>query len=224
MPGFCLKTPFAPLLRSASTLVPATPVTMITLPLPLSFWTRNCASCWPNLTWSVLTLSAHGSVTMLSNDTTRILRWHACRTTPLRPVGEAALMTIASTCSEIRFEICCVCLLTSLPELNTWQSTWALYGGIAHAALNVLTISMRHLFPMNEFESAILSFLPLVPAVPAPPPPLSLPPPHATTAVASTTTSPATRIQRPVLRTPAPPPSLHGCGEGTRPWRRARMC
>jgi hypothetical protein len=78
------------------------------------------------LVWSVLTFSAHGSVTMLSNETTRILRWQACRTTPLRPVGDAALSTIASTCSEIRFEICCVCLLTSLPELKTEQSTWSL--------------------------------------------------------------------------------------------------
>src|SRR3954451_14765407 len=62
---------------------------------------------------------------------------------------------------------------------------------------------MRHLLPMNEFESAILSFFPLVPVVPFPPPPLSLPPPHAATAVASTTASPATRTQRPVLRNPS---------------------
>jgi hypothetical protein len=31
---------------------------------------------------------------------------------------------------------------------------------MAHADLNTLAISIRHLLPMNEFESAILSFLP----------------------------------------------------------------
>src|SRR5919112_3966141 len=202
MPGWALKTSIAPLLRSASTLVPATPVTMITLPLPLSLSTRNWASSLPNCTWSVLTFSAHGSVTMLSNETTRILRWQAWRTTPFKPVGDAASITIASTCSEIRFEICCVCLLTSLPELNTSQSTWSLYGGMSQAALKVLTISMRHLLPMNEFDRAILSFLP-----PDPPvlPPLSLPPPpHAASAVASTTATPTTRTHCPLLRTHAP--------------------
>src|SRR3954449_8970636 len=131
---------------------------MITLPFPCSLSTRNWASCLPNCTWSVLTFSAHGSVTMLSNETTRILRWQAWRTTPLSPVGEAALRTIASTCWEIRFEICCVCLLTSLPELKTEQSTWLLYGSIWHAALNRFSISIRHLLPMNELESAIFHF------------------------------------------------------------------
>jgi hypothetical protein len=36
---------------------------------------------------------------------------------PLSAVGDAASMTMASTRSAIMFDICCDCLLTSLPEL-----------------------------------------------------------------------------------------------------------
>src|SRR4051812_21832926 len=75
---------------------------------------------------------------------------------------------------------------------------------MAQAALKVLTISIRHLLPMNELDRGIFSFFPPDPALPLPP--LSLPPPpHAPSAAASTTASPATRAQRPALRTPAPP-------------------
>src|SRR6185312_2370492 len=86
-------------------------------------------------------------------------RWVACVRMPLSPVGDAALTTIASTFLAIRFEICCDCLLTSLPELNHDPSTCDLKGSIWRAALNTFSISMRHLFPMKELDSAILNFL-----------------------------------------------------------------
>src|SRR5690349_3393678 len=89
---------------------------------------------------------------------------------------------------------------------------------MSHAALKVLTISMRHLLPMNEFDRAILSFFPPDPFDA----PLSLPPPQAARAVASTTATPATRTQRPLLRTPAPLPCTgavrepgHGAAPGS---------
>ncbi len=42
---------------------------------------------------------------------------------PFSPVGEAALMMIASGFCEIRLDSCCDCLLTSLSALNTLPST-----------------------------------------------------------------------------------------------------
>ena len=117
MPGLAAKTSLAPLLRSLSAPVPATPVTMTTLPWPLSWSTMNWASCLPNFTWSVLTVRPHGASTVLSNDTTTIPRSHACWTTPLRPLVDAALMTIPLTPCEIRFEICRDWVETSLPAL-----------------------------------------------------------------------------------------------------------
>src|ERR671932_2384685 len=80
----------------------------------------------------------------------------ACAMTPLRPVGEAALMTMASTRDEIRSSICCVCFETSLPELNQEHLTSDLYGGIWHAALNSFSISTRQVLPMYELLSAML--------------------------------------------------------------------
>ena len=117
MPGLAAKTSLAPLLRSLSAPVPATPVTITTLPWPLSWSTMNWASCSPNLTWSVLTVSPHASSTVLSNDTTTMPRSQACWTTPLRPLVEAALMTMPSTPWEMRLEICRDCVDTSLPAL-----------------------------------------------------------------------------------------------------------
>ena len=45
--GYFLNTSIAPWFRSVSACVPATPVTMITLPLPLSLSAMYCAFCWP---------------------------------------------------------------------------------------------------------------------------------------------------------------------------------
>ena len=148
MPGCFFQTSSAPLLRSASTKVPATPVTMMTLPLPPIFSATHSAPIWPNLYWLVLTFSAVGAVTTLSNDTTRMPRLVAWRIMPFSPVGEAALMMIASTRSAIRLDICCDCLETSLPELNQEPFTSLLYGSISSPALNRFSISMRHLFPI----------------------------------------------------------------------------
>ena len=79
----------------------------------------NPASCLPNWNWSVFTLTAHGPVTTLSYETTRIPAAHACAMTPLRPVGDAALITIASTLEEMRLSICWIWAGTLLPELKT---------------------------------------------------------------------------------------------------------
>ena len=85
-------------------------------------------------------------------------RWLAWVRMPLSPVGEAASITIASTRRAIRLEICCDCLLTSLPELYHEPSTSDLNGSIWRAALKTFSISMRHLLPMNELARAILYF------------------------------------------------------------------
>src|SRR5205814_893986 len=107
IPGFAFHTDSAPALRSMSTCVPGTPVIMITLPLwPGRLFTMYWASCCPNLYWSVLTLRAQGAVTTLSYETTRIPARQACVMTPFRPVGEAALMTMASGCDEMMSSIC----------------------------------------------------------------------------------------------------------------------
>ena len=148
MPGFFAQTLSAPLLRSSSTDVPATPVTMITLPLPFSFLASQSASVSPKFTWSVLTFSAFGVVTMLSKEITNMPRPAACSRMPFSPVGEAASMMIASTRSAIRLVSCCDCLLTSLPELNQDPSTCDLNGSISSAALKTFSISMRHLLPI----------------------------------------------------------------------------
>src|SRR5919202_1751508 len=189
--GFLAKTLSAPLFRSVSTEVPATPVTrMMFPPLAPSLSTRNCASASPNLTWSVLTCTPHPSVTVLSNDTTRMPRSQACLTTPFRPVGEAALMMIASTRCEIRFEICCDCFDTSLPELQTVQSARSFQPSDEQTDVKSLTISTRHLLPMYELDSAILYFLPwaawpLFDAL-VPPPPPDEPPQAASSSAAAT--------------------------------------
>src|SRR5579875_292131 len=147
---------------------------MMTLPLPFSFLTRNSASLRPNSRWSVSTFSALGVVTILSNETTRMPRPAAWLMMPFSPVGEAAFTTIALTRSAIRLDICCDCLLTSLPELYHEPATCDLYGLICSADLNRFSISMRHLLPMNELESAILCLAsanagaPRAPSNPAP--------------------------------------------------------
>src|SRR5579884_584912 len=76
--------------------------------------------------------------------------------TPFKPVGDAALIMMASTCDEIRSSICWVCLETSLPALKIEHLTMVLYGSIAHAALNSFSISTRQVLPMNELLKAIL--------------------------------------------------------------------
>src|SRR6202007_1992836 len=126
--GYFLITDSTPLLRSVSTDVPATPVTMTMLPLPCSWSARNWPPSCPNLTWSVLTVKPHLSVTMLSNEITMIPRAQACLTMPFSPVGDAASMTMALTPCEIRLEIWWVCLPTSLPELQTEHETCDLNG------------------------------------------------------------------------------------------------
>src|SRR6266446_824746 len=75
--------------------------------------------------------------------------------TPFKPVGEAALIIMASTCDEIRSSICWVCFDTSLPALKTEHLTSVLYGSIAQAALNSFSISTRQVLPMNELLKAI---------------------------------------------------------------------
>src|SRR5581483_3200079 len=76
--------------------------------------------------------------------------------TPFKPVGDAALITMASTCDEIRLSICWVCFETSLPALKTEHLTSVLYGSIAQAALNSFSISTRQVLPMNELLKAIV--------------------------------------------------------------------
>src|SRR5260221_3470522 len=88
--GYFLITDSTPLLRSVSTDVPATPVTITTLPFPCNWVARNWPPSCPNLNWSVLTVRPHFSVTTLSNEMTRIPRAHACLTMPFNPVGDAA--------------------------------------------------------------------------------------------------------------------------------------
>ena len=75
--------------------------------------------------------------------------------TPLRLVGEAALMTIASTRDEIRSSICCVCVEAVLFEFNQEHLTSDLYGGIWQAALNSFSISTRQVLPMYELLRAM---------------------------------------------------------------------
>src|SRR3954447_20742615 len=70
-----------------------------------------------------------------------------------------------------------------------------------HAPLKVLTISIRHLLPMNELARAIFTFLapPLSPP-PALEPPLSLPPPQAASGAARTTATLEAPILHPAMR------------------------
>src|SRR5579864_9276404 len=137
MPGFLAHTESAPALRCWSTWVPGTPVTMTTLPLwPGRLSTRYWASVLPNWNWSVLTLSAQGAVTTLSYETTRMFWAQACAMTPLRPVGEAALMTMASGFEEMMSSICLDCEEMSLLALNQLHFTSVLYGAIWHVARN----------------------------------------------------------------------------------------
>jgi hypothetical protein len=175
--------------RSVSTEVPATPVTRMMLPpLSPSLSTRNCASVSPNLTWSVLTWTPHSSVTVLSNDTTRMSRSQACFTTPLRPVGEAALMMIASTRWEIRFEICCDCLDTSLPELKTGAVGALLPAlGLAHRREVVDHLDAPLVADVGVRQRDLVLLVAASDAVSSPPPPDEPPQPASSSAAAMPT-------------------------------------
>src|SRR3954465_14420110 len=77
-----------------------------------------------------------------------------------------------------------------------------------HAPLKVLTISIRHLLPMNELARAIFTFLaPLSPLL-APEPPLSLPPPQAASVTARTTATLEAPILHPAMRMRMPSSSI----------------
>jgi hypothetical protein len=86
MPGLGVEPFLAPALRSLSAPVTATPVTHDDVALALELVDDELGECSPNLIWSVLTVRPHFVVTVLSNDTTTILRSQACWTTPLRPL------------------------------------------------------------------------------------------------------------------------------------------
>src|SRR3954451_3073119 len=86
-----------------------------------------------------------------------------------------------------------------------------------HAPLKVLTISIRHLLPMNELARAIFTFLapPLSPP-PALEPPLSLPPPQAASVTARTTATLEAPILHPAMRMRIPSlPSQLGAYRGS---------
>ena len=87
-------------------------------------------------------------VTVLSKAIIRMPRAAPWLMMPFSPVGEAALMMIASGFCEIRLDNCWDCLLTSLSALKTLPSTSDLKGSIPRAALKTFSISSRHLLPM----------------------------------------------------------------------------
>src|SRR3954465_1252126 len=84
-----------------------------------------------------------------------------------------------------------------------------------HAPLKVLTISIRHLLPMNELARAIFTFLSPVSPLLAPEPPLSLPPPQAASVTARTTATLEAPILHPAMRIRIPSsPSQLGAYRG----------
>jgi hypothetical protein len=92
MPGFFAQTSSAPLLRSTSTSVPATPITMITLPFPSSFLASHSAKVLPISYWLSFTFDADGVVTVLSKAIIRMPRAAPWEMMPFSAVGEAALI------------------------------------------------------------------------------------------------------------------------------------
>jgi hypothetical protein len=147
--GFLAKTLSAPLFRSVSTEVPATPVTRMMLPpLSPSLSTRNCASSSPNFDLVGVDLDAallgDGAVERHHQDVAVAgLLHHAVETGRGGGVDDDRVDPLRDQVGDLLRLLGHV-----VAELKTVQSARSFQPSDSHTDVKSLTISTRHLLPM----------------------------------------------------------------------------